>query len=744
MSKLSWRQARRCACFCFVSVLTSCMTFGATLVSLRGVVHDPDHLPVPNANISVQSITSAYKLTAQTGPAGDFVLTAVPVGEYVIKVEYPGFIPQQQSITVNSSSIPILHFALKVAQQSDTVQVSERVDALNTASATPTTTITRLDIDRTPGANRANSLAMVTDYVPGAYLAHDQLHVRGGHQVSWLVDGVPIPNTNIATNVGPQFNPEDIDTLDVQRGGYSADFGDRSYGVFNIVPRSGFERNREAQLVASFGNFNQTNDAFSMGDHTERFAWYGSINGNRSDLGLMTPSSAIIHDRQDGLGGLATLFYNFTPQDQLRVVGSARRDNYQVPNTPEDQIAGIRDNEFERDAWLNVSWVHTVGTGQLLTISPFYHFNRADYLGGRNDPGLSTQAEQTSQYGGAQISYAALAKRHNFRVGLYGFDQSDSNQFAVTATDAGSPSLAQHISPTGFLAAAFLEDQFKPAEWLTLSGGVRLTHFNGLVSENAADPRVGAAVRIPRLHWILRGFYGAYYQPPPLSTVAGPLVQYALEQGFGFLPLRGERDEEYQFGVAIPWRRWVLDGNHSHMHGTNVFDHDALGNSNIFLPLTISAAVVDAWEVTLHSPMMMSRAQVHLAYSSQRVTGSGIVTGGLTDFSPPAGGLFLLDHDQRHTLNAGGFVNLPWRSWIAGNVYYGSGFPDEGGPARLPEHTTVDLALGKNFGESWTVSVNAMNVANRHFLLDNSLTFGGTHYFNPREIYAQVRYRFHF
>src|SRR5438874_10652668 len=26
-----------------------------------------------------------------------------------------------------------------------------------------------------------------------------------------------------------------------------------------------------------------------------------------------------------------------------------------------------------------------------------------------------------------------------------------------------------------------------------------------------------------------------------------------------------------------------------------------------------------------------------------------------SDFSPPVGGLFLLDHDQQHTLNAGGF-----------------------------------------------------------------------------------------
>ena len=46
---------------------------------------------------------------------------------------------------------------------------------------------------------------MITDYTPGAYVVHDQLHIRGGHQVSWLLDGVPVPNTNIASNVGPQF-----------------------------------------------------------------------------------------------------------------------------------------------------------------------------------------------------------------------------------------------------------------------------------------------------------------------------------------------------------------------------------------------------------------------------------------------------------------------------------------------------------------------------------------------------------
>jgi hypothetical protein len=54
------------------------------------------------------------------------------------------------------------------------------------------------------------------------------------------------------------------------------------------------------------------------------------------------------------------------------------------------------------------------------------------------------------------------------------------------------------------------------------------------------------------------------------------------------------------------------------------------------------------------------------------------------------------------------------------------------------------MTLGKQFGERFSLSVTGLNVANRRLLLDNSFTFGGTHYLNPREIFAQLIYRFHY
>ena len=728
-----------CAILCVAAA-----AFATIFGNVRGIVHDPQHRPIQGAQVTIQAQASDWKATAESNDQGEFQFSAVPAGNYTITVTAKGFNPEQQPIEVTSGSAPILHFPLSLATVSERVEVSATPEGIATESSSVQTDVTRSLITRTPGASRSNSLAMITDFVPGAYMVHDQLHVRGGHQISWEVDGVPVPNTNIASNVGPQFDPKDVDVMELKRGGYSAEYGDRTYGVFNVIPRTGFEYNNSGEVVASYGNFNQTNDQINFGSHTERFAYYASVNANRSDLGLETPVSRVIHDQVSGLGGFGSLIYNATPQDQLRFVASLRKDHYQIPNTPADQEAGIRDLDRERDAFVNFSWVRTFSPAVLLTVSPFYHFNRADYIGGPQDTPLVTNQNRASHYAGAQVTLGVVKGPHNAHFGVEAFAQHDSMFMSLVANDGSGLSIQQQLSPSGNVEIVFAEDQFKPVQWLTISGGLRLTHYSGLIHENAADPRLGAALRLPKLGWVLRGFYGRYYQAPPLDTIAGPIASLAVQQGFDFLPLRGERDEEYEVGIAIPIGGWALDSDVFRTHARNFFDHDALGNSNIFLPLTIQGARIQAWETTLRSPLILKKGRVHFVYSHQFVQGFGAVSGGLTDFEPPDEGLFLLDHDQRDTLSTVLSTALPYRAWVTTSITYGSGFLNEDGPAHLPSNTTVGVSLGKSFGENWSVAVNGLNVANRRYLIDNSNTFGGTHYAEPRQIYGEVRYRFHF
>lgn len=734
---------RRNLCATLV-LLSSLATAGASVLGdVRGVVRDQQQRLIKDAKITLRARASEFVLTRLTDDDGAFVFRTVAVGEYLLSVEAPGFRKVEQPITVVSGSAPVLQFQLEVAPLSQSVDIVARPELIGSDSPTPATLVSRADIAKTPGASRSNSLSMITNYTPGAYVTHDQLHIRGGHQVTWMVDGVPVANTNISSNVGPQFDPKDIDYLETQRGSYSAEYGDRTYAVFNIVPRNGFERNREGELVLSYGQFHQINDQINFGSHTSRFAYYASVNGNFSKFGLATPTSEILHDETSGVGGFVSLIYNATVRDQLRLVAALRADHYQVPNDASAQAVGVRDTERERDAFINCSWVRTLGSDRLLTVSPFYHFNRADFIGGRSDTPLIPNEERSSQYAGAQIVFSALEHRHNAKAGMYVFFQRDNAFFGLEATDGSGLNLQQREKPTGNLQALFLEDQYKATSWLTLTGGIRLTRFSGSIDENAASPRVGAAVRVPRLNWTLHGFYGRYYQAPPLSTVSGPLAELAISEGFGFLPLHGERDEEYQFGLTAPIKGWVVDTDYFHTAVRNFFDHNSIGESNIFLPLTIESVRVQGWELTLRSPKISKRGQVYLTYSRQRIEGHGGVTGGLTDFEPPEGSFFL-DHDQRHTLNLGGDVLLPGRSYAAASIHYGSGFTDGEGPEHLPGHTTFDLSAGKSFGEKWNLAVHAINVAGSRFLLDNSETFGGMHFVDPRQVYVEVRYRFHY
>jgi len=737
-----------------VSLACSASALAGIFGTVRGIVHDIQHRPISGAHLLLQAKQSDWKREAATNDDGEFQMDAVPAGNYTIRITHDGFREYVADLTVTSESAPLRHFPLDIAGVSERVEVSESAQTVDTTSSSAPITLSRQTISETPGATRANSLEFITAYTPGAYMVHDQLHVRGGHQVSWLVDGIPVPNTNIAANVGAQFDPKDMDVVEIDRGGYSAEYGDRIYSTFNVIPRSGFERDREIELLATYGSFHSTDSQISIGDHTDRFAYYASVSANRSDFGLMPPEPDALHDATNGVSGFTSLIFNANPNDQLRLAASVRNDFFQIPNTAEQEEAQIRDVQRERDAFLNFTWVHTFHPGILLTTAPFIHSNHAAYDGNGPIPSLLPDQppiptnHNDSRYEGAQVSLGVTRGRHNARFGLYGFAQQDDSSFRVVATDGSGDIVSENVHPTGGQFSLFAEDQFRAANWLTLNAGLRYTHFSGAgVIEDKTDPRVGAALRIAKLNWVFRAFYGRYYQAPPLTTVAGPLLQFATDEGFEFLPLHGETDEQREFGLTIPIRGWTFDFSNFQTHALNFFDHDVLGNSNIFFPVTIERARIHGWESTVRSPRIAKLFDVYFTYSNQTVEGAGVITGGLLEEPEQLcedGGFCYLDHDQRNTLSLGFHSSLPWHISASGNISYGSGFLDGEGPTHLPDHTEFSLSLTKSFGERFSVGFTAQNLNNSRYLLDNSNTFGGTHWNYPRQFTGQIRYHFHF
>jgi hypothetical protein len=748
---------------------------------VRGVIHDPHHRPIAGATVYLHALSSALAFATVAAADGTFSIPSVPLGDYTVTVSQPGFATLQQSFTLASDTSPILHLELQIGTVHETVAVAAAVEGANVETVTPTTLIDRRQIAQTPGADRTNSMAMITDYVPGAYMTHDMLHMRGGHQLNWQIDGVEIPNTNIASNLAAQISPKDIDYLEVQRGSYTADVGDRTYGVFNIVPRSGFERDRTAELVLNAGNFNQTDDQLNLGDHTEKFAYYASLSGNRSDYGLAPPIPQVFHDGDNGFGGFASLIDNRTPKDQFRLLSLARQDYFQVPYDPnpndfENQqydSSGLRDGQHETDIADALSWLHTFNAATVLQVSPFFHYNKVDYASNPNDLPVATTYNRASTYGGGQFSVDTGTARNSIQAGFYSFGQHDTDLYGAAFNDASYNNFSNPSSASGGVVEEYVSDSYKPTSWLTIIGGLRASQFRTSFSENATDPRIGLALRVPKLNWVFRAFYGRFYQPPPLLTVqcgatstSTPAAncsvqQYAQTTGTSFAPLHGERDEEHQFGVAIPLPHpltgWLLDADTFKTRASNFLDHGNVGESSIYFPITVQGALIQAWELTLRSPHLWRLGQGHLSYSNQIAQQRGPITGGLVCYpaNDPAcdvaPGYSPLDHDQRDTLSVGFNATLPWHAYASTNYTFGSGFhngdPDPTTPypnQYLPYNTSFDLSVGKSFSDKLSASISATNVANRRTLLDNSLTYGGFHYNDPRQVFGEIRYRFRY
>jgi Carboxypeptidase regulatory-like domain/TonB dependent receptor len=754
-----------------VLLAASLPAFATVFATVHGVVHDPQHRPIAGARITLQAADSAFVLRAATNGEGEFALPEAPIGVYRLTVEASGFRAQTETISLASGTHPVLNFMMSVSGVTQSVVVHGAPSAADTA--TPTVLITRQMIDETPGADRTIGAEMITDYVPGAYMTHDMLHMRGGHQTSWLIDGVAIPNTKIASNVGPQIDPKDIDSLETQSGSYDADLGDRTYGMFNVLPRNGFDFNREGELILYGGSLDTGEAQVALGDHADKTAWYASATGSRSNYGLATPVANIYHDATNSESGFVSILRNQTSKDQLRLNGQYRADFFEVPYNPNPNdyectstyycSYGLRDGQAERDSFAIAEWVHTFSPKALVSVAPFYHLNQSGYDSRPADLPAATTWNQHSNHAGTQVDAHLDEGWNTFSGGLYSFWQREHDIFGVTDNSTAPPNIYPNepANANAGLVEFYVGDHLRLGQYVTLLGGERFSIYRACLNESAAYPRIGATVRIPKLNWVLRGFYGHFFQPAPILTVSGSVLNYAGSLGGGenaFTPIPSERDEEHQFGIEIPYRGWTLNIDTFKNRVNNFLDHSNLGESNMYFPIAVNGALVRAWEMTLHSPLLWQRGQFYVTYSNQIAQQRGNIIGGFTCTNPtdPACDLgpqyIALDHDQRNTLNTGFTANLPLKTWFASNVYYGSGFSNglagaNEGPfngAYLPVHTTSDSSIGHAFGERWKLSVTAINVTNHRVLLDNSITIGGFHYNDPRTIAAEIKYRFHF
>lgn len=202
---------------------------------IRGTVKDNEsNEPLIGANV----VLDGHGLGASTDVNGDYIILSVPPGVYTIKVSLVGYAALTVSnvrVNANLTTTQDLRLSSSAVQLQGVEVVADRpLIQRNTTNTVRLTT--QEDIENLPIRGVQNILALQA----GVVQQNGNLYVRGGRQgeVAYFTDGVATTNP-IFNNATVGVIQEALEEMQLQAGGYTAEFGGSNSGIVRTTVRTG-------------------------------------------------------------------------------------------------------------------------------------------------------------------------------------------------------------------------------------------------------------------------------------------------------------------------------------------------------------------------------------------------------------------------------------------------------------------------------------------------------------------------
>lgn len=224
----------------------------APTAGLTGTITDPSAAAVPNTRIKLTNVETGFERTTVAQVDGSYQFTQIPVGLYQVEAVADGFAHFRQSgIRLNVNTATTLDIRLTVGAVGETVSVTADAAMVNTQSGALSQVVQQQYIEGLPlnGRNAASLIRMVPGVVTGvgtttAGYANSSdtinISVNGtrGNEVNYRLDGAT--HMDNVTNLNATYpNPDALQEFAVQTSNYSAQYGNFSGAVVNVVTRSG-------------------------------------------------------------------------------------------------------------------------------------------------------------------------------------------------------------------------------------------------------------------------------------------------------------------------------------------------------------------------------------------------------------------------------------------------------------------------------------------------------------------------
>jgi outer membrane receptor protein involved in Fe transport len=221
-------------------VLFPALIFAGTTGKLRGKVTDRESgEPLVGATVAVVGTT----LGASTDINGEYIILNVPVGLLSVKGSYVGYTPFTVSnVRVSADLTTEVNLLLQSeGVQVPTVEIVSERPLIQKNATNAISFATAQDIQNLPTRGFANLVSLS----PGVVNLGGTIYVRGGRQdeVGYFVEGIQVRDPLFGGNDLGIIN-DAIEEIQVQSGGYTAEYGGANSGIVITSLKTGGEKYR--------------------------------------------------------------------------------------------------------------------------------------------------------------------------------------------------------------------------------------------------------------------------------------------------------------------------------------------------------------------------------------------------------------------------------------------------------------------------------------------------------------------
>lgn len=256
------------------------VTWASTSGTVEGKVVDPLGAVVPKADVTLLQHGKSISET-KTDPEGNFAFSPVEIGDYLVRVEAPGFAGQvSPPLNVAASRTVSIKLTLQIGTLQQQIVVSDTGTSLPESQVGASVTV--LDQSELDAFNKLDLLDVLRQ-VPGLAVVQTgerggttSIFARGGNSEfnKVLIDGIP------ANDIGGTFEFANLSAsgasqVEVLRGANSVLYGADALGsVIQITSRRGTSTLPEFTYAVDGGNFNTLRQEASLGGIFHQFDYF--------------------------------------------------------------------------------------------------------------------------------------------------------------------------------------------------------------------------------------------------------------------------------------------------------------------------------------------------------------------------------------------------------------------------------------------------------------------------------------